>query len=130
MVFIYSFFIINFRYIVRVVVLRMLVFLITVVILRGAIYLKFLIIIIYVSGIVVFMMYMSCLCWEKKRRKGGYILLAWVCFIYFIVDHGLRLITIIDGGRLRVYLFSGFLFSSLVMVYSLILFRRRGSLRF
>ena len=129
MLFFFSFFIINFNYIFGVVSLVLMVLWIVLVVLGRMVFLKLLIMVVYLRGVVVFVIYISCLCWPSEL-KIGYVVLVFCLFVLFLFDLGLYNIMEIGSGRLRMYVFFGFLFSVLVIVYSLILFRSSGSLRF
>jgi hypothetical protein len=52
------------------------------------IYVKFLVVLVYISGVVVFMLYISCLCWNVIQ-KFNFIFLALGLFIVYIFDIGL-----------------------------------------
>jgi len=92
-------------------------------------YLKYLVILVYISGVVVFILYISCICWfiREKFRKLFLILGGFLIVIY---DLGLYRNFNDVGGYLWIYMFFSFLFNSLVIGYSLNLFKVSGSLRF
>ena len=93
------------------------------------IYVKYLVILVYISGVVVFILYISCICWyiSEKFRK---IFLLLGIFVFYIYDPGLYVRFSDVGEFIWIFLFFRFLFNSLVIVYSLNLFKISGSLRF
>lgn len=92
-------------------------------------YLKYLVILVYIRGVVVFILYISCLCWfvGEKFRK---FFLIFGFFLVFLFDLGLHSKFSDIGEYLWIYLFFSFMFNRLVTNYSLILFKVSGSLRF
>lgn len=92
-------------------------------------YLKYLVILVYVRGVVVSILYISCICWFITDKFSK-------VFLFF----GLFVIRLYDLGYVRkfsdigefmwIYLFLRFLFNRLVISYSLNLFKVSGSLRF
>lgn len=124
-----SFLIFYFSYLFRVIFLVFLVLVIILVYIASMIYLKYLVILIYVRGIVIFILYISCICWYINQNFIKLIIFFRVFVIYFY-DRGIvRKFTDV-GEFLWIYLFFRFLFNSLVISYSLNLFKVSGSLRF
>lgn len=95
----------------------------------GFIYIKYLVVLVYISGVVVFISYISCICWFI-RDKFSKIFIILGIFLVFIFDSGLYRNFSNIGEFLWIFLFFSFLFNSLVMGYSLNLFKVSGSLRF
>lgn len=85
--------------------------------------------IVYVSGVVVFILYISCICWNSRDFFSKFFIL-FVLFIYYFFDLGLFTKFSDVGEFIWMYLFFSFLFNSLVSIYSLNLFKISGSLRF
>ena len=96
---------------------------------RGLFYLKYLVIIVYVRGVVVFILYISCICWYKKN-KFYYLFLFLGVLSMSLFDLGLYRNFSNIGEYIWIYLFFSFLFNRLVSSYSLNLFKISGSLRF
>lgn len=92
-------------------------------------YVKYLVILVYVRGVVVFILYISCMCWYESQGFIKYIILLSLFVIYFY-DSGVVSKFRDIGEFLWMYLFFGFLFNRLVTSYSLNLFKVSGSLRF
>jgi len=97
--------------------------------LSSIIYLKYLVILVYIRGVVVFILYISCMCWYIREKFSKWFLFFGVIRIY-IFDSGLFRKFRDVGEFLWIYLFFRFLFNGLVMGYSLNLFKVSGSLRF
>lgn len=93
------------------------------------IYIKYLIILVYIRGVVVFILYISCMCWNVKSSFIS-IFLFFALFFIVIYDSGLVIKVSDVGEYFWVYLFFSVLFSLLVTIYSLNLFKSNGSLRF
>lgn len=129
MLFLISFFIFYFSYLFRVLFLILVVILLILVYISSILYLKFLILLVYVRGIVVFILYISCLCWNSHELYSKWFLLFGF-FVYYFFDLGLLTKFSDIGQYLWIYLFFSFLFNSLVSLYSLNLFKISGSLRF
>ena len=92
-------------------------------------YLKYLVVLIYLRGIVIFILYISCMCWHTEIKLHWIFLIFSFRFI-FLYDRG-RLSKIFDVGEyLWIFLFFGTVFRNLVNLYSLNLFKVSGSLRF
>jgi len=91
--------------------------------------LKYLIILVYVRGVVVFIIYISCMCWYLEQNYSKIFLLL-ILFRYYFLDLGLYSKFSDIGQNLWIYLYFRFLFNSLVTRYSLNLFKGAGSLRF
>ncbi len=124
-----SFLIFNFSYLFRVLILAFLVIFLIIVGLANVLYVKYVIILVYIRGVVVFILYISCICWLTISKFNGIFLLFGFVGIY-IYDHGIIAKFTDIGERLWIYLFFSFLFNALVMNYSLNLFKVSGSLRF
>lgn len=93
------------------------------------IYVKYLVILVYISGVVVFILYISCMCWFTNETFSKFFLLLGF-FIVYLYDYGVFRKFSDIGESLWIYLFFRFLFNSLVISYSLNLFKVSGSLRF
>jgi len=51
-------------------------------------YVKYLIILVYIRGVVVFILYISCICWYiSEKFNKGFLFLGF--FIFFLYDTGL-----------------------------------------
>lgn len=124
-----SFLIFNFSYLFRVFFLVFLILFFILVYIRSILYVKFLVILVYVSGVVVFILYISCMCWFSSR-KFSFIFLFFRCFVLILFDLGVYAKFSDVGDYMWMYLFLSLLFNSLVTRYSLNLFKNRGSLRF
>ncbi len=123
------FLIFYFSYLFSVLFLGLLVCIVILVWFSSLIYVKFLVVLVYISGVVVFMLYISCLCWNVIQ-KFNFIFLALGLFIVYIFDIGLYSKFSDIGEFLWIYLFFAFLFNRLISGYSLNLFKVSGSLRF
>lgn len=93
------------------------------------IFVKYLIILVYVSGIVVFILYISCMCWNLSEKFVKIFLFFRVFVVYFYDSGIIRKFSDV-GEFLWIFLFFRFLFNRLVAGYSLNLFKVFGSLRF
>ena len=93
------------------------------------IYLKYLVILVYIRGVVVFILYISCICWNIQN-KFRMLYLFFMIFIINLFDRGV-IIKFSDVSEFFwMYIFFRALFSFLVTIYSLNLFKSSGSLRF
>ena len=92
-------------------------------------YVKYLIILVYSSGVVIFILYISCICWYNREKFSKWFLL-FSLLIFFVYDLGIFSNFSDVGEYLWIYLFFRFLFNVLVISYSLNLFKVSGSLRF
>jgi hypothetical protein len=92
-------------------------------------YVKYLVILVYIRGVVIFILYISCICWfiREKFNKG---LLGLGFFLFYIIDRGAMRKFIDVGEFMWIYLFFRFIFNILINSYSLNLFKISGSLRF
>jgi len=95
----------------------------------GVIFVKYLVILVYVSGVVVFILYISCICWYLGDKFSGFFL-VFIGLVPFLWDRGFYRKFGDLGEFIWIYLFFRILFNSLVIVYSLRLFKVSGSLRF
>lgn len=95
----------------------------------SVLYIKYLVILVYIRGVVVFILYISCLCWFVDNRFSKFILLLGI-FVVWIFDFGVFIKFSDVGEYLWIYLFFSFLFNGLVIGYSINLFKISGSLRF
>lgn len=93
------------------------------------IYLKYLVILVYIRGVVVSMLYISCICWNINNNSSK-LLLLFIIFVFYLYDQGLYRKFSDLGEFLWMYLFFSFLFNVIVVTYSLNLFKVSGSLRF
>jgi hypothetical protein len=92
-------------------------------------YLKFLVILVYIRGVVVFILYISCICWFVRNRFNYRIVLFFIFLIIFF-DSGVYSKFSDVGEFLWIFIFFAFLFNRLVSNYSLNLYKNSGSLRF
>jgi len=60
-----------------------LVIIIIIVYISRMMFVKYLIILIYVSGIVIFILYISCICWHIRQRFMKFLLLFGIFVLYF-----------------------------------------------
>ena len=90
---------------------------------------KYLVVLVYIRGVVVFILYISCMCWNKKNNFSLFFVI-FSLFSIFLLDHGVIVKFSDIGEFLWIYLFFRVVFSVLVTVYSLNLFKNSGSLRF
>jgi hypothetical protein len=84
---------------------------------------------VYRSGIVVFILYISCICWNVYESFSKFFLLFIIVNV-FIFDSGLYSKFSDVGEFIWIFIFFRILFRVLVTVYSLNLFKVAGSLRF
>jgi hypothetical protein len=94
-----SFFIFNFSYLFGVFFLRILIIFIIIVYFRSMIYVKFLIVLVYVRGVVIFILYISCICWNFYGKINVLFLFSGVVRIY-LKDDGLFVRFGLIGERL------------------------------
>lgn len=106
-----------------------LVFVLILVYSARVIYLKYLVILVYVRGVVVFILYISCMCWYVSE-KCSKVFLFFGIVIIFMFDLGVWSKFSDVGEHLWMYLYFRFLFNRLITVYTLNLFKISGSLRF
>ena len=92
-------------------------------------YVKYLVILVYISGVVVFILYISCICWYSSQ-KFSFSFLFLGTFIFYMCDSGVYSKFSDLGEYMWIYLFFRFLFNALVIGYSVNLFKVSGSLRF
>jgi len=92
-------------------------------------FVKYLIILVYIRGVVVFILYISCMCWFINNQFNK-IFFSFRIFIFYLFDLGLFSKFSDIGEHLWIYLFFRFLFNRLVTIYCLNLFKISGSLRF
>lgn len=92
-------------------------------------YVKYLVVLVYIRGVVVFILYISCMCWFISDKFNKVFLILGF-FLFYLYDLGLVRKFSDVGEFLWIYLFFRFLFNSLVISYSLNLFKVSGSLRF
>lgn len=95
----------------------------------SVIYVKYLVVLVYISGVVVFILYISCMCWFITDKFSKSILFLGL-FMIFLFDRGVFVKFSDVGESLWMYLFFRFLFNGLVITYSINLFKISGSLRF
>ena len=91
-------------------------------------FVKFLVVLVYIRGVVVFILYISCMCWFL-RENFSYRILFLVLFLVLVFDSGVFRKFSDVGEFIWIYLFFAFLFNSLVTSYSLNLYKVSGSLR-
>jgi hypothetical protein len=92
-------------------------------------YVKFLVVLVYISGVVVFILYISCMCWYIREKFSlGFLFFGMFCI--YMYDFGLFAKFSDVGEFLWMMLFFRFFFNRLVMGYSVNLFKISGSLRF
>lgn len=124
-----SFLIFNLSYLFIVLFLIVLLIVLIFVYFSRIIYLKYLVVLVYVRGVVIFILYISCLCWYQNHKISGWILFFGFFFIFYF-DRGLNRRIFDIGEYLWIYIYFSLLFSRLVNIYSLLLFKVAGSLRF
>lgn len=90
---------------------------------------KYLVILVYVRGVVIFILYISCMCWYVREKFIKFFIFLSIFVVYFY-DRGLFRKFRDVGEFMWMYLFFRFLFNRLVAGYSLNLFKVAGSLRF
>lgn len=119
----------NFSYLFRVLFLVLFIIILILVVFSSIIYLKYLVILVYIRGVVVFILYISCMCWNSSDKfSWGFLFFS--LFFFYLYDSG-SFVKFSDIGEfLWIYLFFRFLFNRLVIGYSLNLFKISGSLRF
>ena len=118
-----------FSYLFSVLFLVFLIMFIMLVYFSSVIYVKYLVVLVYIRGVVVFILYISCMCWFIRDKFSKSILFLGV-FIIFLFDSGVFVKFADVGESLWIYLFFRFLFNGLVISYSINLFKISGSLRF
>lgn len=106
-----------------------LVILIMLVYLGNFVFLKYLVILVYSRGVLVFILYISCICWNSSDNFSKWFL-VFIVVLIFMFDIGIVTKISDVGEYLWMYLFFRFLFNVLVIRYSLNLFKVAGSLRF
>ena len=89
---------------------------------------KFLVVLVYIRGVVVFILYISCICWFLRERFS-YSILFFIIFLIIVFDLGVFRKFSDVREYMWMYLFFAFLFNSLVTGYSLNLYKVSGSLR-
>ena len=124
-----SFLIFYFSYLFSVLFLGFLVMFSMLVYISSIIFVKYLVVLVYISGVVVFILYISCMCWNRSNNFRKFFLL-FSLFRIMLFDLGSFSKFSDIGEYLWIYLFFSFLFNSLVIGYSLNLFKVSGSLRF
>lgn len=92
-------------------------------------YIKYLVVLVYIRGVVVFILYISCICWNISSKFSWWFMLFGLVTMY-LFDQG-NFVKFSDVGEyIWMYLFFRFLFNGLVIGYSMTLFKVAGSLRF
>lgn len=119
----------NFSYLFSVLFLVFIILVIIFVYISRVIYLKYLVVLVYVSGVVVFILYISCLCWYSNSKFNRFFILFGL-ILYYLYDNGLYIKFSDVGEYMWMFLFFRFVFNALVINYSLNLFKVSGSLRF
>lgn len=129
MLFIVSCFTFNIRYAFPALSLVILVFYLILCQFSRIVFLKYLVVLIYVRGVIVSISHISCLCWNKSRRFSLWFLVLrlfplklWDLGMYFKIGD--------FGELLRLFIFIRILFNFTVSTYSLLLYKGAGSLRF
>lgn len=118
-----------FSYLFSVLFLAFLVLFFMLVFIRGVIYIKYLVVLVYIRGVVVFILYISCICWFVREGFNKMFIVLGV-FIMRLFDLGIFSKFSDVGEFMWMYFFFRFLFNVLVRSYSLNLFQISGSLRF
>jgi hypothetical protein len=77
-----------FSYLFRVLFLAFLVMCLILINMSGVIYLKYLVILVYIRGVVVFILYISCICWFI-REKFSKFFLFFGFFLIYLFDAGM-----------------------------------------
>nr|AFQ97022.1 NADH dehydrogenase subunit 6 [Macrotrachela quadricornifera]AFQ97023.1 NADH dehydrogenase subunit 6 [Macrotrachela quadricornifera]AFQ97024.1 NADH dehydrogenase subunit 6 [Macrotrachela quadricornifera]AFQ97025.1 NADH dehydrogenase subunit 6 [Macrotrachela quadricornifera]AFQ97028.1 NADH dehydrogenase subunit 6 [Macrotrachela quadricornifera] len=129
MLFWVSFLMFNFSYLFSVVFLGFLVLMLMLMWSSSMFFVKYLVILVYISGVVIFILYISCMCWFSSNKFSSLFLLLGF-FSVIVYDIGLYSKFSDIGEFMWMFLFFSFLFNSLIMCYSLNLFKISGSLRF
>lgn len=129
MLFWVSFIIFSFSYLFRVLFLVFLIIILILVFFSSVMFFKYLVVLVYLRGVVVFILYISCICWNLRGKFTLWFLLFRIVIVY-LFDLGNFSKFLDVGENLWIFLFFSFLFNSLVIGYSLRLFKVSGSLRF
>lgn len=119
----------NLSYLFSVLFLGLFVILMILVFIGSILYLKYLVILVYIRGVVVFILYISCICWNINNNFSLFFLF-FIFYVFIIFDRGVRIKFSDIGEFIWIYLFFRVVFSLLVTIYSLNLFKNSGSLRF
>lgn len=119
----------NLSYLFCVFFLVLIVIFLIILYMRSFFFLKYLIILVYIRGVVVFILYISCICWNI-HSKFNLIFLFFSLFLIVVYDQGIYLKFSDIGENFWMYIYFSILFSFLVTIYSLNLFKSTGSLRF
>lgn len=123
------YFMFNVNYVFRVIIVRVLLFILICIYRIRIIYVKFLVLVVYISGIVVFILYISCICWGGD----GKLRLVLLCLIGFRVkffDQGVKMVDLGGIEGIWIYILIAWLFNIIVLRFSKELFKVAGSLRF
>ena len=119
----------NLTYLFSVLCLRFIIILSLMIYMSRIVYVKYLVILVYIRGVVVFILYISCICWNTNS-KFNLIFLFFSLFLIVVYDQGIYLKFSDIGENFWMYIYFSILFSFLVTIYSLNLFKSTGSLRF
>lgn len=119
----------NISYLFCVFFLVLVVILLIMLYIRSFFFLKYLIILVYIRGVVVFILYISCICWNSNSTFS-LMFLFFSLFLIIIYDQGVYLKFSDIGENFWIYIYFRVIFSFLVTIYSLNLFKSIGSLRF
>lgn len=129
MLFWVSFVMFNFSYLFRVLFLVFLIVIIILVFFSSVIFFKYLVVLVYLRGVVVFILYISCICWNFRGQFSLWFLIFGLIMVYYYDLGNFSKFSDV-GESLWIFLFFRFLFNRLVIGYSLRLFKVSGSLRF
>ncbi len=129
MLFIVTCLMFNLRYVFSVLLLVVLVFYLVLYQFASIVFLKYLVVLVYVRGVIVFILYISCLCWNKVRGFSLWFLVLRI-FPLKLWDLGICFKIGDFGELIWFFIFFSLLFNFMVSTYSLVFFKRAGSLRF
>nr|CCA94468.1 NADH dehydrogenase subunit 6 [Philodina citrina] len=129
MLFLITYVMYNMTYLFSVLCLVFLVMIMMMVYMSSMIYIKYLVILVYISGVVVFILYISCMCWNIKSSFSFFFIIFFF-FSLLLFDSGSFMKFSDVSEYFWMFLFFSMLFSLLVTMYSLNLFKTSGSLRF
>jgi hypothetical protein len=124
-----SFLMFYFSYLFSVLFLVFLVMFLILVYFANIIYVKYLVVLVYSRGVVIFILYISCICWNIKINFSLFFII-FALTIVIMFDSGVIIKFSDIGEFFWMYLFFSRVFSLLVTIYSLNLFKTAGSLRF
>lgn len=77
-----------FSYLFSVLFLAFFIIILILVYISRIFYLKYLVILVYISGVVIFILYISCMCWFVSNSFSKLFLILGI-FIIYLFDNGL-----------------------------------------